>query len=582
VTAAVAAAVTVRSAFAETPESIEDNATERLTAAETVAAMQPGWNLGNSLDAVGEDETAWGNPRITPELLDAIRAEGFNSIRIPVTWSAHQDEAAPYAIDADYLARVQEVVDLALEDGFYVLINIHHDSWQWVNTMPTQHDQVLARYDAAWTQIAEAFADAPSQLVFENINEPQFADVSEEAGDALLHELNVSFHEIVRGSGGNNADRLLVIPTLHTSSEQARLDATAESIASLNDPMIAATVHYYGYWPFSVNIAGYTTFNDEVRGDIEAAFDRVKATFIDQGVPVILGEWGLLGFDRHTGVIEQGEKLKFFEYLGHYANRTGITTMWWDNGQHFDRTAFTWKDPELFAHVAGAWEGRSGTAASDLVYTPTGETPTAKTLALNPNGLEFTGLWHGDTELAEGSDYTVDGDQLTLSAELLASLVCEGVGELTVDSDQLTLSAELLPDLVCEGVGERAVLEARFSSGVPWQLHIIASDTPVAQDATGTTDELAVPVAFNGDQLATMEAVYADGSVAGPQNWTSYKEFAVAFEPDYEAGRIVLPEAFFAEVNDGSTVHLTFHFWSGATVEYTLQRSGTSVIGSAA
>ena len=289
--ALAAAAFAIPTAFADPEDQPEDTAdTAQLSAAETVAAMQPGWNLGNSLDAVGEDETAWGNPRITPELLDNVRAQGFNSIRIPVTWSAHQDAEAPYAIDADYLARVQEVVDLALEDGFYVLINIHHDSWQWVNTMPTQHDAVLARYDAAWTQIADAFVDAPPELVFENINEPQFADVDEATGDDLLHELNVSFHEIVRGSGGDNADRLLVIPTLHTSSEQDRLDATAESIASLNDPMIAATVHYYGYWPFSVNVAGYTTFNDEVRADIEAAFDRVKATFIDNDVPVILGE----------------------------------------------------------------------------------------------------------------------------------------------------------------------------------------------------------------------------------------------------------------------------------------------------
>jgi aryl-phospho-beta-D-glucosidase BglC (GH1 family) len=555
--ALAAAAFAIPAAFAETADQPEDAAdTAQLSAAETVAAMQPGWNLGNSLDAVGEDETAWGNPRITPELLDNVRAQGFNSIRIPVTWSAHQDEAAPYTIDADYLARVQEVVDLALEDGFYVLINIHHDSWQWVNTMPTQHDAVMARYDAAWTQIAEAFVDAPPELVFENINEPQFANVDEAAGDDLLHELNVSFHEIVRGSGGNNADRLLVIPTLHTSSEQDRLDATAESIASLNDPMIAATVHYYGYWPFSVNVAGYTTFNDEVRADIEAAFDRVKATFIDNDVPVILGEWGLLGFDRHTGVIEQGEKLKFFEYLGHYANETGITTMLWDNGQHFDRESYTWKDPELFAHIESAWEGRSGTAASDLVYVPAGETPAAETIALNPNGLEFTGLWNGETQLAEGTDYTVDGDQLTLTAALLGGLVGEGTGE-------------------------QAVLEARFSSGVPWKLHVIASSAPVAQDAAGTTTELAVPVAFNGDQLATMEAVYPDGTAAGPQNWTSYKEFAVAFEPDSEAGQIVLPEAFFAEVNDNSTVNLTFHFWSGATVEYTLTRAGTTVTGSA-
>jgi aryl-phospho-beta-D-glucosidase BglC (GH1 family) len=558
VTAAVAAVLTVRTAFAEPREPAEETAgAAQLSAAETVAAMQPGWNLGNSLDAVGEDETAWGNPRITPELLDAVRAQGFNSIRIPVTWSAHQAESGDYAIDAEYMARVQEVVNLALDDGFYVLINIHHDSWQWVNQMPTQHDTVLARYNAAWTQIAEAFADAPPELVFENINEPQFANVSEEEGDALLDELNDSFHAIVRGSGGVNAERLLVIPTLHTSSEQARLDAAAESIAALNDPMIAATVHYYGFWPFSVNVAGYTTFNEEVRSDLVAAFDRVKATFIDKGVPVILGEWGLLGFDKHTGVIEQGEKLKFFEYLGHYANEVGITTMWWDNGQHFDRTAHTWQDPDLFAHVQSAWTGRSGTAASDQVYVAAGQAPAAHTVPLNTNGLAFTGLWNGETELAEGSDYTMDGDRLTLSADLLAGLA---------GGDEL---------------GERAVLEARFSSGVPWKLHVIASTTPVAQDASGTTTELAVPMAFNGDQLATMEAAYPDGTPAGPQNWTTYKEFATAFTPDYEAGRIVLPEAFFAEVNDNSTVNLTFHFWSGATLEYTLERSGTTVTGSA-
>jgi endoglucanase len=557
VAAAVAAALTVRTAFAE-PEQ-EDGGAAQLGAEATVAAMQPGWNLGNSLDAVGEDETAWGNPRITAELLDSIEAQGFNSVRIPVTWSAHQSAEAPYAIDAAYLERVQEVVDLALDEGLYVLVNIHHDSWQWVNQMPTQHDAVLARYDAAWTQIAEAFKDAPPELVFENINEPQFADVSEEEGDALLDELNDSFHAIVRGSGGVNAERLLVIPTLHTSSEQARLDATAESIAALDDPMIAATVHYYGLWHFSVNIGGYTTFNEEARQDIVATFDRVKATFIDQGVPVILGEWGLLGFDKHTGVVEQGEKLKFFEYLGHYAKETGVTTMWWDNGQHLDREAFTWKDPELFAHVAGAWEGRSGTAATDLVYVPAGGTPEAQTIALHTNGLGFEGLWNGDTELAEGTDYTVDESQhLTLSAELLAGLAGDG------------------------GTGEQAVLEARFSSGVPWRFHVIASAPPVAQDATGTTTELAVPVAFNGDQLATMEAVYPDGTPAGPQDWTTYKEFATAFSPDYEAGRIVIPEAFFAAMDDNSTVHLTFHFWSGTTVEYTLERSGATVTGSAA
>src|SRR5690606_16597384 len=110
-----------------------------------------------SLDATGDDETSWGNPRITRELIAGVKDKGFNSIRIPVTWYQHQGDAPDYAIDADHLARVQEVVDWALAEDLYVLINLHHDSWNWVHRMPGQHDAVLERFTATWTQIAEAF-----------------------------------------------------------------------------------------------------------------------------------------------------------------------------------------------------------------------------------------------------------------------------------------------------------------------------------------------------------------------------------------------------------------------------------------
>ena len=180
-------------------------------AAATVAAMQPGWNLGNSLDATGADETSWGNPRVTEALLDGVKAQGFKSIRIPVTWGQHQGGSPGYTIEAAYLARVKEVVNWALADGFYVMINVHHDSWQWLNSMPG----AKARYDATWTQIATAFRDSPNKLVFESVNEPQFSD--EGQSETYLDQLNKSFHGIVRGSGGGNATRLLVLPTLHTS-----------------------------------------------------------------------------------------------------------------------------------------------------------------------------------------------------------------------------------------------------------------------------------------------------------------------------------------------------------------------------
>ncbi|GII76382.1 hypothetical protein Sru01_13640 [Sphaerisporangium rufum] len=521
-----------------------------------VAAMQPGWNLGNTFDATGSDETSWGNPRVTQAFLDNLKAQGFKSIRIPVTWGQHHGAGPSYTIDPAWLSRVREVVDWALADGFYVMINIHHDSWQWINTMPTDRTNVLNRYNALWTQLAAAFRNAPAKLVLESVNEPQFTGSSGDAQNAqLLDELNTSFQRIVRQSGGGNATRLLVLPTLHTSADQPRVDELTATLSKLNDPNIAATVHYYGYWPFSVNVAGGTRFDATVQQDLVAAFDRVYNAFVARGIPVILGEYGLLGFDRHTGTIEQGEKLKFFEFLGYYARAKRITTMLWDNGQHFDRTTYQWHDPELWAQIRSSWTTRSGTASSDQVYLAKASAISAETLTLNLNGTSFQALRQGGTNLVNGTDYTVSGDQLTLTAAALTRLAGS------------------------RAYGVNATLQAVFSQGVPWRIDIISYDRPVLSNATGTTASFAVPTRFRGDQLATMEAKYADGSNAGPHNWTSFKEFDVAFAPDYPGSAIKLKPEFFAEVNDGSRVTLTFHFWSGATVTYYVTRSGGSVTG---
>jgi aryl-phospho-beta-D-glucosidase BglC (GH1 family) len=126
-----------------------------------VAAMQPGWNLGNSLDAI-PDETSWGNPATSKTLIDKIRSSGFHSIRIPVTWSGHQGTAPGYRVNPAYLSRVKQVVDWALADGLYVVLDVHHDSWQWISSMPSNPDGVLTRFNATWSQIAEEFT-CPAQ-----------------------------------------------------------------------------------------------------------------------------------------------------------------------------------------------------------------------------------------------------------------------------------------------------------------------------------------------------------------------------------------------------------------------------------
>ncbi|MDH6455889.1 MULTISPECIES: cellulase family glycosylhydrolase [unclassified Streptomyces] len=525
---------------------------------DTVAAMQPSWNLGNTLDAI-PDETSWGNPQATKALFDTIKAQGFRSVRIPVTWNGHQSASAPYTIDATWMNRVKQVVDWALADGLYVVLNVHHDSWQWISTMPTDHDGVLARFKATWTQIAAKFKDSPRSLLLESNNEPQFNNTTDAQGIQYNDELNNAFHTVVRQSGGTNATRLLVLPTLHTNSGQVFLDALSAQMKSLGDSNLVATVHYYGYYPFSVNVAGGTQFDPTSQKDMSDHFARVRATFTSKGIPVYLGEYGLLAYpdSNHPSRIERGEALKYFEQFGHDARAAGVTTALWDPGTFafLNRTTLQWSDPALFAAVKSSWTTRSGTASSDRIFLAKSGTITARTLTLNPNGLTLQGLWQGSTRLAQGRDYTVSGTQLTLTASALTRLAGN------------------------RAYGVNATIEARFSGGRPWQIYVTTYDRPQLSDANGSTSGLTVPTQYRGDQLATMEATYADGSNAGPVNWSPYQEFNVSFRPDYAGNGLLLTSDFLNSLRDNAQATLVFHFWSGATVTYRVTRNGGSVTG---
>jgi aryl-phospho-beta-D-glucosidase BglC (GH1 family) len=528
-------------------------------AIDAVAAMQPGWNLGNTLDAI-PDETSWGNPLVTKALFDTLRAQGFHSIRIPVTWSSHQLATAPYTVDPTFMSRVKQEVDWALSDHLYVLLNIHHDSWQWIANMPTDHDNVLARYNATWTQVAAEFRNESRRLLFESVNEPQFNNATDAQKTQLLNELNTSFHTIVRQSGGRNVTRLLVLPTLGATPSQDLMDALVTTMSSLADHNLIATVHYYSFWPFSVNIAGFTRFDTTVQQDMTDTFNRMRDTFIAKGIPVLLGEYGLLSYPdyTHQDYVQSGEALKYFDMLGFEARTHGVTTALWDAGSYLNRNTFQWRVPDLMSQIRSSWTTRSGTASSDSIFVPKSSPIAAQTLTLNSNGTTFRGLWQGRTRLLPGRDYTVSGDQLTLAPATLTRLAGD------------------------RAFGVDTTLEARFSRGVPWQLKVITYDPAVQWDVTGTASAFAIPTRFQGDELATMEARYADGSNAGQANWTSFQQFGVAFAPDYANGAITLTPAFLSAVNDGAPVTLTFHFASGAIVTYHVTKSGSAVTGTTA
>jgi len=516
-----------------------------------VEAMQPGYNIGNTLDAT-PNETAWGNPLVTQELIQQIKAQGFKSVRIPVTWDTGNrvGPAPSYTIDPAWLDRVQQIVDWSLAEGLYVMLNMHHDSY-WVRSMPTNHDVVLAKFNAIWTQVAFRFRDHSDKLHFESINEPTFDGVDGPTKIALLNELNVSFFNIVRGSGGGNATRPLVIPAVETNSGQEYLDALRQSITDLNDPNLIATVHDYGFWPFSVNIAGVTKFDGVSHDWTKAGLDRVHDTLVANGIPVVVGEFGLLSFGGFGGAVERGEALQFFEFITGYCESKGITHQWWDAGAFFNRFTYQWNTPELYTYIIHSVVGRSSTAGSDLIFLREGTPVQDAVINLNLNGNSFVSLYDGATPLTLGADYSLNGSVLTIKANALAPYATGALGEKTV-------------------------LTANFTGGGPaWKFFVRHDSAPALAAASGTKGApsgLTIPTAFNGDLVATMEAKYVAAPTypyPGEADWTSFKEFDRNYTPNYGNNTITLKKEFLAATSN-EPVDLTFHMWSGRKVNYRL------------
>mgnify|MGYP000105065344 FL=1 len=245
-------------ADADIPKNDEKNkiTSDGLSSAEIVKDMKIGWNLGNTLDCyditweVDDFETAWGNPKTTKKMIDTVKAAGFNAVRIPVTWNEHMDGDK---IEESWLNRVNEVVDYAIDNDMYVIINVHHDDYTWLKPSRADKAKSESRLISIWEQLSERFKDYDYHLLFEGMNEPRIIGGENEwtCGTAeerdVINELFASFVETVRNSGGNNAVRSLII-TAHA----AAMDETGiKDVKIPDDDRIIVSIHYYSPWDFA-------------------------------------------------------------------------------------------------------------------------------------------------------------------------------------------------------------------------------------------------------------------------------------------------------------------------------------------
>jgi endoglucanase len=316
-----------------------------------VASMKLGWNLGNSLDASDASkadtavETAWGNPLVTRELLQAISAAGFGAVRIPVTWIGRFGPGPSYTISPAFIKRVEQVVQYALDAKLYVIINIHHDggnnvTGRWLSLVDASGQvtsanstAVATQFKALWTQIATHFTPYGEHLMFEAMNEVM-VDYGSPKPEyyTQINDLNQAFVDTVRATGGNNLTRCLVVPGYNTN-----IDYTLAGFVLPKDSSAGKLIlsdHFYD--PFSFAGSGEThtwgTGNPGIdswgqEDWVKSQTAKLKATFGDKGVPIILGEYGAV---NQTGY--ENYRRYYSEYVTKAAHDAGITPFFWDNG----------------------------------------------------------------------------------------------------------------------------------------------------------------------------------------------------------------------------------------------------------
>jgi len=371
------------------------------TAPQVASQINLGWNLGNTLEAIC-GETAWGNPATNQALINAVKAAGFNAIRIPVSWNCHITDGSTN-IPADWMTRVKQVVDMAIGQNMYVIINIHWDGG-WLQDHVTFADQaaVNARQQALWTQIANTFKTYDQHLLFAGTNEVH-ADYGTPTSEHITvqQSYNQTFVNTVRATGGNNASRTLVVQTYNTNVQHGLnfFSLPSDSIAN----RLIVEVHNYDPYDFTINPNGacnywgspYPDSGSNCNWAYESYFDgifaQVRSKWVDQGVPVILGEYGV--------ETRPGKNLEARAYWNEYVNRAaalnGIKTFYWDNGapstgntfRIFDRSTGAVVDQAVLDAILRG----SGVGNPNQSYTLTTSVNGSGTVSRSPTGSTFPG-----------------------------------------------------------------------------------------------------------------------------------------------------------------------------------------------
>ena len=369
------------------------------TAAQVQKNMGMGYNIGNSME-VPNNPTDWGNPYPTQALLDSIKAAGFNTVRIPCAWDSHTRNGA---ITETWLDSVKTVVDYALRNELYVVLNIHHEGeGGWFQTkMATYKDNTVdTKMKNYWTQIANKFKNYDEHLLFAGANEPgegqQGLTWTSQHAQVLMGYYQ-TFIDAVRATGGNNATRTLIIQGLQTDIDKS-VEFAPTSIFPKDkvSGRLMFEVHFYGPYQYVLmtssqnwncpngdiqvqyyygdyqkasdpkHNAGYNCWANSIDKDQagigfpNAQFAKMKSNYVDKGYPVIIGEFGSLyrspelsGSDLE---LHRKGRIQWHKDVVTAAKNYGLTPIVWDMGNEgasYDNMAYIRRQTNKFGGPMG-------------------------------------------------------------------------------------------------------------------------------------------------------------------------------------------------------------------------------------
>lgn len=342
---------------AEVKAADDTSVFDDLNQTEITADMGAGWNLGNQLEASAYGtpaENAWNNGIITESLIRKVKAAGFTTIRIPVSYLSKIGTAPDYTVDSNWLDRIQEVVDMCIDNGLFAIINMHGDGYTtvdggWLLCAEENQEPIRAKYKAVWKQISARFKDYDEHLIFESMNEEFNGtwDTPNRTFYSNVNTYNQIFLDTVRQTGGNNDKRWLLIPGWNTDITYTVGDfgfvMPTDTYCTAPGKRVMMSVHCYDPWQFCGEESGQATqwgaaatdqnkvanWGDEK--NLETKFDQCYKMFVENGYPVVIGEYGSI--DKSS---MDPENIKSREYyaktLCSYAKERGMIPVYWDNG----------------------------------------------------------------------------------------------------------------------------------------------------------------------------------------------------------------------------------------------------------